>query len=636
MDGRKYIRNIHPVMLKARVTPFFATALLVILVASGAPAWAQRFSTWSAAQNIGPTINTTASEVCPFIAPDNLTLFLASDRTGGTGGFDVLFSTRANASAPWGAPVNSGTNINTSSGELCPTLVPGGLALYFISDKPGGCGGNDIYVAQRTTTQDQWGPAVNVGCQVNSPQSEMSPSLFTDAGGTTRLYFSSNRPGGPGMTDIYVSTLQTNGQFGSPALVEGLNTSFNDQRPNIRVRGGLEIFFESDRTGTVGSSDIYASSRASTSSSWQPPVNLGASVNSASGESRPSVSYDGRELYFHSNRPGGSGAADIYVSRRRPVITPYDTDGDGRTDIRAYRQSAGAFYILNSSNNSLSTYSFGGTGQGLFIPGLNDDYDGDGKGDLVVFTAPAGGSRTWRILQSGSGTVREVQWGLTNDQTVPADYDGDGRIDIAVYRNSQGIWYILLSSTGQMRAEFWGLAPNDIAVVGDFDADGINDLTTVRPSTSGGAAAWFTRRSSDGTMMVDYWGGGVTGTSDGVFPAISPDIDGDGIRDRMVVRDPNSAATGDQITYFIQRSSDRSMFAMPWGLDTDGRAFGDFDGDGKTDLAARRNISGQLIWFILLSSNNYNPTQARIVHWGMTGDALAAEEPEDSATIAIN
>jgi hypothetical protein len=594
-----------------------STALLL----SASPAHAQRFSGFSTAQNVGASINTTAAEVCPFIAPDNLSLFFASDRAGGAGGFDLYVSTRANANAPWGAPVNLGANINTSGGELCPTVIPGGLAMYFISDKPGGCGGNDIYVSQRPNAQSEWGLATNLGCQLNSPQGEMSPSLFTDASGATSLYFSSNRPGGPGLTDIYVSALQSNGSFAAPALVEGLNTALDDQRPNIRVRDGLEMFFESSRSGMLGAADLYVSTRASISAPWGMPVNLGATVNSTSVESRPSLSFDARELYFFSNRPGGAGSNDIYLARRRVIFTPYDVDGDGRSDIRAYRQSAGAFYILNSSNNGLSTYFFGGTGQNTFIPGLSDDYDGDGKSDLVTSLVPAGGTRTWNILQSASNTIRTVQWGFTSgDQTVPADYDGDGRTDVAVYRRSEGVWYILLSATNQMRAERWGLAPNDFPVVGDFDGDGINDLTVVRSGTGGSAATWFTRRSSDGAMAVDYWGDGVPGAVDNLFPAISPDVDGDGITDRMVVRDPNSAATGDPLTYFIQRSSDRSMFAATWGFDTDGRAFGDYDGDGKTDLASRRVINGQLIWFILLSSNNYNPNQARVVHWGIAGD----------------
>jgi len=596
-------------------------ALLALLFLTNLSASAQRYSAWAAAENLGATINTSALEGCPFIAPDNLSLFFASDRAGGSGLTDIYVSTRTSSNVPWGTPVNLGASVNSSGAEVCPTITADGLSLFFVSDRTGGgCGGNDIWISRRLNIQSAWEPAINLGCQFNSPQSDITPSLFTDAGGTTYLYFSSNRPGGPGLQDIYVSTLQPNGTFGAPILVAGLNTEFNDMRPNIRVRDGLEIFFESNRTGTLGGLDLYVSTRANTSAQWGAPVNLGATVNSASNEGRPSLSFDGRELYFMSDRPGGFGGNDLYIARRRAVFTPFDIDGDGRSDVRAYRPSASAFYVLNSANNSLSTYFFGGTGEGTFITGLSDDYDGDGRSDLVTLNT-AGGVYTWRILQSGSNTVRSVQWGLSSDQTVQADYDGDGRTDIAVYRRSTGVWYILLSTTNQMRAEYWGQAPNDFGMVGDFDGDGINDLTVVRPSTSGGAATWFTRRSSDGAMLVDYWGGGVSGATDFLFPAINPDIDGDGIRDRMVVRDPDNTTTGNQATYFIQRSSDRSMFAATWGLDTDGRAFGDYDGDGKTDLAARRVISGQLVWFILLSSNNYNPTQARVVYWGTTGDA---------------
>lgn len=596
---------------------FAIIAVIAALLSLSTPLQGQRFSAWSAAQNVGPALNTAASEVCPFVSPDNLSLYFASDRAGGSGGFDLFVSARATVNGTWGAPVNLGANVNSTGGELCPTIVPSGLSMYFISNKVGGCGGNDMYVSQRPDTQSAWGPSVNLGCQVNSAQSEMSPSLFTDAGGNTYLYFSSNRPGGPGLTDIYVSTLQTNGMFGTPVLVDGVNTASNDQRPNLRVRDGMELFFESDRAGAVGSSDLYVTNRENTSSPWRAPRNLRAAVNSAAAESRPSLSFDSRDLYFHSDRPGGAGTADIYLARRN-IFTALDTDRDQRTDLRAYRPSTGEFHVLNSSTNGYYTYSFGAPVAGLFITGVQDDYDGDGKSDLMAFTSVAGGVRTWGILQSASGTVRTIQWGLQSDQALPADYDGDGSTDIAVYRNSQGIWYILLSSTNQMRAEFWGTA-GDLAAAGDYDGDGINDLTVLRPSSSG-SIAWYTRRSSDGAMVVDYWGGGVAGAADNPFVGIQVDIDSDGIRDRMVLRDPDSTATGHQTTYFIQRSSDGSMLAFPWGLDTDGRAFGDYDADGKTDFVARRNMGGQLVLFILLSSKNYDPAQWRIEYWGTAGD----------------
>ncbi len=298
-----------------------ALTFSALLFLTLSPARAQQYSAWSAPQNLGATINTTAAESLPFIAPDNLNLFFGSDRAGGSGLTDIYVSTRASANAPWGTPVNLGTNVNSSSVESGPTITADGLNLFFYSNRAGGCGSDDIYVSHRLNNQSGWEPAINLGCQFNSPQSDMVTSFFTDNNETTYLYFCTDRPGGPGSMDIYVSTLQPNGAFGTPVLVEGLNTASLDHRPNIR-RDGLEIFFESNRPDTLGGTDLYSSTRETTSSAWSTPVNLGATVNSVSNEGRPSRSFDGRELYFQSNRPGGFGGADIYVTRRSTLTPP--------------------------------------------------------------------------------------------------------------------------------------------------------------------------------------------------------------------------------------------------------------------------------------------------------------------------
>ena len=208
----------------------FSAALFLAL----SPAMAQRYSAWSAPQNLGPNINTTAGESLPSILSDNLSLFFASDRAGGAGRDDLYVSTRASVNSPWGTPVNLGPNINSSGQETAATITSDGLSLFFWSDRPGGCGGADIYVSHRLNNQSGWEPAINLGCQLNSPQDDMITSLFTDNNGTTYLYFCTNRPGGPGSMDTYVSTLQPNGAFGTAVLAEGLNTASLDHRPNIR------------------------------------------------------------------------------------------------------------------------------------------------------------------------------------------------------------------------------------------------------------------------------------------------------------------------------------------------------------------------------------------------------------------
>ncbi|MCA1735818.1 MAG: hypothetical protein LC739_06830 [Actinobacteria bacterium] len=117
-------------------------------------------------------------------------------------------------------------------------------------------------------------------------------------------------------SDLYSSG--ASGRSYAPAgLVPGVNTEFADGQPNVR-RDGLEVFFFSNRTGTIGGNDIYASTRATTRDVWSEPMNLGPAVNSIASETRPSLSWDGTTLYFGSTRIGGTteGSTDIYFTTR--------------------------------------------------------------------------------------------------------------------------------------------------------------------------------------------------------------------------------------------------------------------------------------------------------------------------------
>ena len=89
----------------------------------------------------------------------------------------------------------------------------------------------------------------------------------------------------------------------------------DDNRPNVR-RDGLEIFFDSDRSGGIGGLDLWAATRASTSEPWSTPVNLGSDVNSVANDLRASLSWDATALYFGSNRAGSEGNQDLYITTR--------------------------------------------------------------------------------------------------------------------------------------------------------------------------------------------------------------------------------------------------------------------------------------------------------------------------------
>jgi Tol biopolymer transport system component len=273
---------------------------------------------WSSATRVedsagtDATFNTPSLDGCPFISPDGKTFYMASNRPGGLGGIDIWVSTRASDGDPWGAPANLGAPVNSSANDFCPTIARDGKTFYFVSNRPGFCGGDDVFASR--VRPDGWDDPVNLGCDSaggpNSSGNEAGPFPINEPHAGPSIYFSSTRAG---TSDLYRSESH-GGAFGPAVLIAELSSPAQDGQPNLR-RDGLEIFFFSNRPGSLGN-DIYAATRASTADAWSAPVNLGPAVNTDASETRPSLSWDGTALYFGSNRAGGDGDSDHYVTTR--------------------------------------------------------------------------------------------------------------------------------------------------------------------------------------------------------------------------------------------------------------------------------------------------------------------------------
>ena len=254
------------------------------------------------------------------------------------------------------------------------------------------------------------------------------------------------------------------------------------------------------------------------------------------------------------------------------------------------------------------------------------DYDGDGRTDMSVLRfpniAPPGVSPiTWWNLNSTTGPQAVDSFGDANrDFPAPGDYDGDAKGDLAYYRagataGAQSEYWIFRSSDSTIQYYAWGLN-GDQTVQRDYDGDGITDVAVFRRgATATAPTTWYIRNSATGTVRIETFGltGNNTTSLDSPIPG---DYDGDGKFDVAVYRFGQAPANH----YIVKRSSDGTITFQPFGnFNSDYILPGDYDGDGKYDLAvARTGATGTapLVWWILQSSNN----TTRTLVWGRTSD----------------
>lgn len=305
---------------------------------------------------------------------------------------------------------------------------------------------------------------------------------------------------------------------------------------------------------------------------------------------------------------GAVSAATLTVTTGAvvPVDANVDMNGDGKTDYVVARGTSTPLTEAGASTIAHGNYS-------------------------ALDERPAKGARTpasavpqappiyWYTALNGSGTTSVAQLGdAATDFITPEDFDGDGKDDIAVWTEAAATvanFKILRSSTMTVDTQIFGQTGDDPAVVGDYDGDNKADPAVYRcPGIADpdGQCYFFYRGSNanpSGNITYVPWGFGVDGD---FFPYVG-DFDGDGKNDFCIQgANPSSPTNG----LFQMLKSGGGTEGFIWGLSSDFLIPGDYDGDGKTDICVRRTVGGLRNHYVLTRTGAVIQQQ-----WGVTGDS---------------
>ena len=229
--------------------------------------------------------------------------------------FDPCAAERADLGA-FGIPQRIAVT-STADVEDDPVLSPDGLEMYFASNRTGSVGGEDIYVARRSSPADPW-TTIDLVPLLSSNANDNTPAMSSDG---LEMWVVSARAGGPGNEDIWVSVRSsTTAPWPAPVLVNELSSTAQERGP-APYADDLRMVFHSTRPGGSGGTDFWESTRTSRGTAWTPPVLL-SSVNTAGSELHPWLSPCGLRMFFQADR-GGLGGMDFFVVERAAVTDAF-------------------------------------------------------------------------------------------------------------------------------------------------------------------------------------------------------------------------------------------------------------------------------------------------------------------------
>ncbi len=324
--------------------------------------------------NLGPNVNTPADEYWPSLSADEKTLVITrlvpSEEFMRNVQEDFFISTLTDSG--WSKMQNVGKPLNTPDNEGAQTISGDGRYMVFTAcNRDDGFGRCDLYSSTREG--DKWSVPLNLGRPVNTTYRETQPSITPD--GRT-LYFSSDRPGGKGHHDLWVTQRDEHGRWSVPVdLGDTINTSGVEMSPFIHP-DNQSLYFASDGLIGLGGYDLFISRRDS-AGKWQTPVNLGYPINTKGDEMGLIVNARGDKAYYSSDIDKSNGK-DIYMFdlplQDRPLMATYMKgkvfDAGNRQVLKAQFE----LIDLESGQTIFNSFSDSTTGEFLVSIPVNRNY----------------------------------------------------------------------------------------------------------------------------------------------------------------------------------------------------------------------------------------------------------------------